>query len=116
MLACMGCKLAWSHNAHEEEQVRKCQDLLNYGEIEDPAKTTHAKMAFAKRDLGAKRAHANSWSVMMMERACAWAQEMCMRACKHAAQRTLSACVDNRRDWTCSWPVHAGIEPAPPGS
>ena len=28
---------------HEEEQVRKCQDLLNYGESEDPAKMTDSK-------------------------------------------------------------------------
>ena len=33
--------------AHEEEQVRKCQDLLNYGESEDPAKMTDSKMAQA---------------------------------------------------------------------
>ena len=35
--------------AHEEEQVRKCQDLLNYGESEDPAKMTDSKMALIER-------------------------------------------------------------------
>ena len=33
--------------AHEEEQVRKCQDLLNYGESEDPGKMTDSKMALS---------------------------------------------------------------------
>ena len=59
----------------------------------DPAKMTHAKMAFAERGLGTERAHKFRVSLMMMVRVCAWAEVqsgVCMRACKRAAQRTLS--------------------------
>ena len=50
MQACMG--------AHEKEQVRKCQSLINYGEIEDPAKMAYSKMALVKRGLRATTASA----------------------------------------------------------
>ena len=44
--------------AHEEEQVRKCQDLLNYGESEDPAKMTDSKMALIERGPSSRQPNA----------------------------------------------------------
>ena len=38
--------------AHEEEQVPKCQDLLDYGESEDPVKMTYSRMALIERGPG----------------------------------------------------------------
>ena len=51
----------------------------------DPVKMTHAEMALVERGLGAKRAHAKSQSVTMMEQVCVrtWAQRRsrCAHAC-----------------------------------
>ena len=38
--------------------MRKCQSLINYGEIEDPAKMAYSKMALVKRGLRATTASA----------------------------------------------------------
>ena len=46
--------MSMTHTTH------KCQDCLNYGRDEDPAKSTYTIMAFVERGLGAKRAHAKS--------------------------------------------------------
>ena len=42
--------------AHEEEHVRTCKrhSLINYGEIEDPAKMTYSILDLIKRGLRAK--------------------------------------------------------------
>ena len=45
-------------NTHVQQM---CASAFVWGN-KDPAKMTHAKMALAKRDLDAKRAHANSQS------------------------------------------------------
>ena len=39
--------------------MRKCQSLINYGEIEDPAKMAYSKMTLVKRGLRATTASAN---------------------------------------------------------
>ena len=56
MLACMGCKLAWSHM--RKSKCAKCQDLLNYGESEDPAKMTDSKMALIERGPSSRQPNA----------------------------------------------------------
>ena len=40
--------------AHEEEHVRKCHSLVNYGDIEDTAKMTYSILDLIKRGLCAK--------------------------------------------------------------
>ena len=55
---------------------------------------TYAKIVPVKRGLSAKRAHANSSSMMLMfimERACVWAEVMCMRACSAAHPLSLAS-------------------------
>ena len=51
--------------AREEEQVRKCQSLVNYGETEDAAKMKYSKMALIKRGPSSRQpnAKARMWSV-----------------------------------------------------
>ena len=46
--------------AHEEEQVRKCQSLINYGETEDAAKMTYSKMALIKRGPSSRQPNAKA--------------------------------------------------------
>ena len=42
------------------QHIHKCLAHLNYGRDEDPAKSTYSIMAFVKRGLSTKRAHAKS--------------------------------------------------------
>ena len=49
--------------------MRKCQSLIDYGEIEDPAKMAYSKMALVKRGLRATTASAKiavgDWSMAL---------------------------------------------------
>ena len=66
---------SYTHLTHSSitGQATECREQCAqelYREIKDPAKMTNAKIDLVERGLGAKRAHAKSQSVMMMERVC----------------------------------------------